>query len=122
MDVLLQNKSTLLLALGVAMMIFILMRRWQRYFRRPQRSGKPVRPAARSGGVDVQQPLMDAPPEIIRWHIEMEETARELKAELDTRIAVLQRLVLDARAQADRLEAITERIDAPDEHATAPPA
>ena len=99
MDFLFENKSSLLFAMGVLIMIVVLMRRWNRYYKR-QRS--PQRNARREALATskAQQPLMDAPPEILRWQVEMQETARDLKAELDTKIAVLQRLTIDAREHA----------------------
>ena len=51
-----------------------------------------------------QQPLMDAPPNILRWQVEMHETARDLKAELDTKMLAVQQLIAIAQDQAGRLE------------------
>jgi hypothetical protein len=48
--------------------------------------------------------LADSPLEADRWRVEMHETARQLKAELDTKMVALQVLIRDAQAQADRLE------------------
>jgi DNA-binding NarL/FixJ family response regulator len=47
----------------------------------------------------------DSPPELLRWQVEMHETARELKGELDSKLAALQALVLMARQESQRLEA-----------------
>jgi hypothetical protein len=47
---------------------------------------------------------MDAPREVVRWQVEMHETARDLKAELDSKISVLQTLVGMAREERQRLE------------------
>ncbi|TWT82005.1 hypothetical protein CA13_34600 [Planctomycetes bacterium CA13] len=46
-------------------------------------------------------PLCDAPPEVQRWQIAMYEVQRELTAELDTRIAIVQSLMrqMDARIE-----------------------
>ncbi len=110
MDFLFQNKSSLLFGLGVVIMIAILMRRWSRYFKR-QRSAKRKSGRAAGQASKSQQPLMDAPPEILRWQVEMHETARDLKAELDTKIAVLQRLTIDARRHAQRLDEVLQRAE-----------
>lgn len=114
MDFLLQNQASLLFLLGVAMLTVILMRRWSRYFKRqkaaqrkPQNSALPS--ALREA--DSRQPLLDAPPEILRWQVEMHETARELKAELDTKIAILQRLTIDARRETKRLEEVLKEAE-----------
>jgi len=41
-------------------------------------------------------PLASAPPELQRWQIEMFDLQRELKAELDTKIVVVQTLIRQA--------------------------
>jgi hypothetical protein len=51
-------------------------------------------------------PLVDAPAEFTRWQVEMHETARDLKAELDSKIGVLQALVAMARKETQRLESL----------------
>ena len=110
MDFLLENKASLLFLLGVAMLTAMLMRRWSRYFKRQKAAQrKPQASALRE--TDSRQPLMDAPPEILRWQVEMHETARELKAELDTKIAILQRLTIDARRETERLEEVLKEAE-----------
>jgi hypothetical protein len=52
---------------------------------------------------------LDAPAEMRRWDVDMHDRARELQAQLDSKIAILQHLVLDAQRQADRLEAAIAR-------------
>ena len=49
-------------------------------------------------------PLVDAPPEIARWHAELLDTSRQLEADIHTRIATLQAVTRAADAQSDRLE------------------
>ncbi len=110
MEFLFENKSSLLLLMGVGMMTVILMRRWNRYYRKRNSARRDPRRDVIAAS-KAQQPLMDAPPEILRWQVEMHETARELKGELDTKIAILQRLTAEARHQADRLEAAAQRCD-----------
>ena len=110
MDLLLQNKGSLLLAVGFGAMTFFLMRFWSRRYlpsSSPQRSESfaPRRPRETT----PHQPLRDALDDIARWQVEMHDLARNLQGELDTKIAVLQRLVIDARAEAERLEALVER-------------
>ena len=48
---------------------------------------------------------LDAPPEVARWQLEMHETARELKAEIDSKLLALQALVNVAREEREKLEA-----------------
>lgn len=52
---------------------------------------------------------LDMPREAQRWEVEMHETARELRGQLDSKISVLQHLIRDAAAEAARLEAAIER-------------
>jgi hypothetical protein len=51
-------------------------------------------------------PLCDAPPETQRWQAALFDLQRELKADLDTRIAVVQSLVRLADQRIARLEAL----------------
>lgn len=114
MELLLQNKNSLMFAAAVGALVFFLMRYWSRRYLHasatPAASSAPLAPR-RVGDVSKEQPLRHAPVEIERWQVEMHDLARDLKGELDTKIAVLQRLVIDAREAADRLEAIVERAD-----------
>lgn len=74
--------------------------------------------------------LDDAPPEWTRWQVAMHELARDLKGEIDTKLAALQTLVALARQESDRLEALlaqTQRRTTVDSaqtsaHGHAPPA
>ena len=91
------------------MLTVILLRRWSRYFKRQKKAARKESRATARRESQPNQPLLDAPPEILRWQVEMHETARELKAELDTKIAVLQRLTIDARRESQRLEQAVDR-------------
>jgi len=53
-------------------------------------------------------PISDAPPETQRWYVAMFELQRELKAELDSRIAVVQNLVRQADEKIARLESLEQ--------------
>jgi hypothetical protein len=53
----------------------------------------------------------NAPPELLRWQIEMHDTARELKGQLDCKLSALQALVALARRESDRLEAAILRAE-----------
>ncbi|MCA9269777.1 MAG: hypothetical protein KDA41_14955 [Planctomycetales bacterium] len=105
MEFILANRSWLLFALGVTMMIVILMRRYMRHFG-PRRGTAPAHASAPHA---LSQPLLDAPADVTRWQVEMHEIMRDAKAELDTKIAVLQKLVVDAERQSQRLEAALAR-------------
>lgn len=58
--------------------------------------------------------LLDAPPEAARWQVELHETARELKAEIDSKLLALQTLVNIAREERGRLEEALKRAKAID--------
>ncbi len=91
---------------GISLLIFLLMRRSFRYYgsrRSRKKTDEPYlvqtpRPAGK------HRSLSTAPPDLLRWHVEMHETARDLKAELDSKMRLLQLLIAQARQQADRLE------------------
>ena len=52
--------------------------------------------------------LSDAPTDVLRWHVELHDTARDLKAELDSKITALQVLIRMAGHEAARLERLIE--------------
>lgn len=108
--------SNAMLIAGIGVATWVLMRRSRRKRRSARRD--PVT-EHREMGKSRRQPLYDAPPEILRWQVEMHETARELKAELDSKISVLQTLVALAESAADRLETVVPARDAGNEAAAA---
>lgn len=69
--------------------------------------------------------LDDAPSELTRWQVAMHELARDLKGEIDTKLAALQTLVAMARQEADRLQKLLEqasRASPPPPHGQPSPA
>jgi len=54
-------------------------------------------------------PLASAPPETQRWQAEMLDLQRELKAELDMKIAVVQALIRQADEKIETLGSLTRR-------------
>jgi len=105
--------STLMFFLGVTLMTAILLRRSFRYYRRRRgrTPDRPLRTAAANREVNREQPLMDAPPEVLRWQVEMHETARDLKAELNSKMSALQVLIQMATEASDRLQATIDRAE-----------
>ncbi len=99
--------STILLLAGISLMIIILLRRSARLTARSKRLGN-RKPRLDLTEPDLEQPLKDAPPEILRWHVEMEATARDIKGEIDTKLAILQLLIAQSEQAADRLERAIE--------------
>ncbi|NQU20693.1 MAG: hypothetical protein HQ567_05370 [Candidatus Nealsonbacteria bacterium] len=112
MDFLGESPLPVALALvGMSMIIVILLRRSHRYLRRQKRSN--------ASSVRTEQPSskrrhsnLDAPADVLRWEVQMHETARELSATLDSKMRALQALIAEADRAAGRLEAATE--DAPE--------
>jgi len=113
------NVAWFLFVAAVALLSVFLLRRSHRYFSRQKRDG---------GSAIVRTPRpqpegpprpADAPPEMLRWQVEMHETARELSGQLDSKMAALQALVAEADRAAARLEAALAETPADQDH---PPA
>ncbi len=98
--------QTGMLLAGIALLIFLLMRRSFRYYGWGRRKTKADQPylVQSTRPVHESRTLSTAPPDVLRWHVEMHETARELKAELDSKMRLLQLLIGQAREEAERLE------------------
>lgn len=92
-------------AAGVALMTMVLLRMvWRR-----QRGGRGTSHRAARGPRENASRLLDAPDDISRWQVEMHDLARELKAELDTKIRVCQETIRQARQEQQRLEVLLEQ-------------
>jgi hypothetical protein len=99
------NVSSLLLAGAAVIVVYLLLRRSRSAASVPA----PARPQLRHISEDSRTaPRSEPPPDFLRWQVEMHDTARELKAELDSKLAALQSLVLIARQESERLEAAIE--------------
>jgi hypothetical protein len=96
----------LLLAAGIAVLAFTLLRRSMRHYRR-SRTQQPVEISIERSKSPT--PLHDAPHDVLRWQVEMHDTARDLKAELDSKISALQTLLLLAEQERQRLEGALEQ-------------
>ncbi len=124
----------------VLILAFILLMRNSRYFNRQRREEpdwvRTARPRydgsanayPRSGDSSSAAPTtpptttqrhLDAMPKTAQWEVDMHETARELKAQLDSKMSALQALIAEADRAASRLEAAMESRD--DAH-NAPPS
>lgn len=109
MYLLASNASWGMFGAGVLLLIFLLLRRSRRYIEKT----KTQKPGSRRKLDDARQatPLLDAPPEILRWHVEMHETTRHLKAELDSKMSALQAITRIASEESARLEAAIARAE-----------
>lgn len=97
---------------GVALLLLILLRRSYRYYgrrRRPGLSDKYLTTVSRPK--PENRSLSTAPPDVLTWHVEMHETARDLKAELDSKMRALQLLIGQARQESERLEQLLTQLD-----------
>jgi hypothetical protein len=103
------NLGTMMFLFGMALLLTVLLRRWASR----SRQQKPLRRPNRNVAESTSEPssLIDAPADVLRWQVEMHETARELKAELDSKMSALQTLVLLARKECERLEDLLARAD-----------
>jgi len=100
-----QNGWATGLTLGaLAVVIGWLLLRTHRYLSRQKRGNSPIVQVARPQHIKHAHHL-DAPPEVARWEVQMHETARELSAQLDSKMRALQALVAEADRAAARLEA-----------------
>ena len=104
----LSAKPELLLAAGIGLLAFILMRRTTRHYRQGRTALPPSKTAMRQRSSPA---LLDAPTDVLRWQVEMHETARDLKAELDSKISGLQALLLLAEQERKQLESLLDRAE-----------
>jgi|GEM_PF-6764160 len=98
---------------GVVLLIWVFVRRRVRA-RTSQRRDQQV--AARQQQQWIQEqsiavPLADAPREVLRWQSSMYDLQRELTAELETRIAVVQSLVRTADQRIAELREMQRRVE-----------
>lgn len=108
--------SQWLLPLGLALMVFILMRRWYRQRSRVRRQTKqegkePKKDPRSQREPSTDLPLLDAPPNVSRWYVEMHTVSRYTKAELDSKMVALQVLIRLANESVEQLETLLKRME-----------
>jgi len=111
--------SGAMLAMGVALMLVVLLRRSGKYVHKLKRLAKKKRgPTVQevdrqkmAGVFERASPLLDAPATVVRWQVEMQDLARDLKAEIDTKACLLQVLIRRSQEAAERLEAAAARAE-----------
>jgi len=74
--------SWAMFGLGVVMLIVILFRRSARYHKKLRRQKTNPRDFGKKEIAPARQPLADAPTDVLKWQVEMHETARDLNGEL----------------------------------------
>lgn len=100
-----ENQIIPLLAAGLVLLI------WLTLLRRAYRA-RLASPPTMTSRHAVARLGHDHPDEMMRWEVEMHETARELKAELDSKIGVLRSMTRLAAEESLRLEAALDRATA----------
>ena len=96
-----------LFGVGLALLtVLLLMRSW-RYQRRTRTARRRHTTAVSERSLG----LSDAPRDILRWQVAMHETARDLKAELDSKMSALQAIIGIAQRESSRLEAAVRRAE-----------
>ena len=83
-----------------------------RMLRVPERQREPFeRFGAKAAELTADRQTGQPPPEINRWQIEMLETSREMKAELDSKMLALNVLIRSAREEQERLAKLIEQAE-----------
>ncbi len=91
--------------LALVVFTWVLLRRWHRYFKRRQTDPSPVVKVPRPDDQAASRPsYSDVSPELLKFEVQLEERARELMAQLDSKMVALMHLIRDARQCIDRLE------------------
>jgi hypothetical protein len=107
------QQAQLLMVAGFVMLGWVLARRQIKMRKRVNRDAKAANKAIR----DIRHhkepavPLSDAPPETQRWQAAMFDLQRELKADLDTRIVVVQTLLRQMDRRIGQLAALESAAD-----------
>ncbi len=100
--------SNVMFVAGVTLALAILLRRYWKYQgklkkQKKKKAGPPLR-TVKAYTKPAATPMADAPAEVLRWQVEMEDRARELNAILDSKMAALQAITARAIAERERLE------------------
>lgn len=102
------QRAQLLMVAGFVMLGWVLARRQIGLRKKVNRDARASDRALRKirEHVDPIMPLSDAPPETQRWQVALFDLQRELKADLDTRIVVVQTLLQQVDQRIAHLESL----------------
>jgi DNA-directed RNA polymerase specialized sigma24 family protein len=102
------QQAQLLMVAGFVMLGWVLARRQIKMRKRVNLDARAANRAIKQirEHKDPALPLSDAPPETQRWQAAMFDLQRELKAELDTRIVIVQTLLRQVDQRIERLTAL----------------
>jgi hypothetical protein len=98
-----------LAAVLAAACLFLLRGNWQRQRRSDADLPNPQAIQQSFAAKTREMSAHHAPEDLLRWQVEMHELARDVKAEIDTKLLVLQSLLVVADEHAQRLESLLER-------------
>ncbi|TWT72027.1 hypothetical protein [Crateriforma conspicua] len=109
------DRSSLLFLGGMVMLGWVLARRTIRSRRRSVRQQREMDHATAKirGDHATAVPLCDAPVETQRWQVAMFDLQRELKGDLDTRIAIVQALLRQVDERIATLQSLSPTNQAP---------
>lgn len=100
---------------GMALACFLLLRGTWRYLAANARAKKSANPADEIrrllGNTVREQPLIDAPDQVLQWQVELHEIVREAKAEIDTKLLALQHLLGEIHSAEERLRRLLARAE-----------
>lgn len=101
---------------GLALLTTLLLVRGHRLWRASRRENAlPVpTPAALARRT---RPLADAPPDVVRWQVEMHELAREISARIDSKLVLCQQLLIQTDERIARLELLLAQVHGDEESA-----
>lgn len=100
------------ISLAIMIVIRLLVRRQRKLRKSPSVQSQLTSYRAELNRLEPRRetPLIDAPREISRWHVEMHEVARDIQAEIDTKVRLLQATLREANRAADRLETLIAEV------------
>lgn len=101
--------SQIMLVLGMGLLAALLLRRTYRRLGRRRKDESAIARVPRPKAMPRE--LMDAPADIAQYEVRLHETARELCAILDSKMAALNALNQQAQAKIDRLEALLGQVE-----------
>lgn len=107
-----EGSTTLLMVGGIVLASWLLLRGSRARWAKSRKNV--VDPQAVRRQLDEQdQPasMQSAPAEVLRWQVELHDTARDLKAEIDSKLVALDALTRMARQEADRLERLLKEAE-----------
>ena len=105
----LTNPSTLCLILLAIATVFLFVRTRSRLGRQHERWATEEAVAQDSSEAVKSAPSGQVPDDLARWEVQIHETARQLSAQLDAKLGLLQSLILEADRAAARLEDVLDR-------------